>query len=186
MKKKNRYPVPACFNSAADYLEFLVMEGAMEVKRYGTLLPFCVIQGIRREMAFIRENDLADFFLYLYNIAGYLQSEDILIGPGRGDSSASLVCFCLGLTTVDPVRNELDPVGFLQLPVTVNVDIVIAAGSYAESIGLADMVREAIEGKAFVMSESLKVRGSQLTAADEEFFEDSNVYTQTLNFNFYL
>lgn len=69
---------------------------------------------------------------------------------------------------------------------TVNVDIVIAAGSYAESIGLADMVREAIEGKAFVMSESLKVRGSQLTAADEEFFEDSNVYTQTLNFNFYL
>ena len=123
MKKKNRYPVPACFNSAADYLEFLVMEGAMEVKRYGTLLPFCVIQGIRREMAFIRENDLADFFLYLYNIAGYLQSEDILIGPGRGDSSASLVCFCLGLTTVDPVRNELDPVGFLQLPVTVNVDI---------------------------------------------------------------
>jgi hypothetical protein len=36
------------------------------------------------------------------------------------------------------------------------------------------------------MSESLKVRGSQLTAADEEFFEDSNVYTQTLNFNFYI
>ena len=69
---------------------------------------------------------------------------------------------------------------------TVNVDIVIAAGSYAESIGLADMVREAIEGKAFVMSDMLKVYGSQLTAADEEFFEDSNVYTQTLNFNFYL
>lgn len=69
---------------------------------------------------------------------------------------------------------------------TVNVDIVIAAGSYAESIGLADMVREAIEGKAFIMSDTLKVRGSQLTAADEEFFEDSNVYTQTLNFNFYL
>lgn len=69
---------------------------------------------------------------------------------------------------------------------TVNVDIVIAAGSYAESIGLADMVREAIEGKAFVLGDTLKVYGSQLTAADEEFFEDSNVYTQTLNFNFFL
>ena len=69
---------------------------------------------------------------------------------------------------------------------TVNVDIVIAAGSYAESIAIADMVREAIEGKAFVLGDTLKVYGSQLSGADEEFFEDSNVYTQSLNFNFYL
>ena len=69
---------------------------------------------------------------------------------------------------------------------TVNVDIVIAAGSYAESIAIADMVREAIDGKAFVLGDTLKVYGSQLSGADEEFFEDSNVYTQSLNFNFYL
>ena len=69
---------------------------------------------------------------------------------------------------------------------TVNVDIVVAAQSYAESISIADMVREAIEGKAFVLGDTLKVYGSQLAGADEEFFEDSNVYTQSLNFNFYL
>ena len=69
---------------------------------------------------------------------------------------------------------------------TVNVDIVVAAQSYAESIAIADMVREAIEGKAFVLGDTLKVYGSQLSGADEEFFEDSNVYTQSLNFNFYL
>lgn len=69
---------------------------------------------------------------------------------------------------------------------TVNIDIVIAAQSYADSISIADMVREAIEGKSFVFGDSLKVYGSQLAGADEEFFEDSNVYTQSLNFNFYL
>lgn len=69
---------------------------------------------------------------------------------------------------------------------TVGVDIVVAATSYAQSIGIADMVREAIEGKAFVYGEQLHVKGSRLVAADEEFFEDSNVYVQQLNFNFYL
>lgn len=69
---------------------------------------------------------------------------------------------------------------------TVNVDIVVAAQSYAQSVGIADMVREAVEGKAFVLDNTLKVYNVHLAGADEEFFEDSNVYTQTLNFNFYL
>lgn len=69
---------------------------------------------------------------------------------------------------------------------TVNVDIVVAAQSYAESIGIADMVREAIEGKSFMLGDTLRVYGAHLSGADEEFFEDSNVYTQSLNFNFYL
>ena len=69
---------------------------------------------------------------------------------------------------------------------TVNVDIVVAAQSYAQSVGIADMVREAVEGKAFVLDNTLKVYNVHLAGADEEFFEDSNVYTQSLNFNFYL
>ena len=68
----------------------------------------------------------------------------------------------------------------------VSADIVIAATSYATSVELADNVRAAIEGKTFVYSDALFVKGSTLVSADEDFFEDSNVYTQTLTFNFYL
>ena len=72
---------------------------------------------------------------------------------------------------------------------TVNVDIVVAANSYAQSISIADMVRDAIDGKGFIYTGTggtLTVRDCQLTSADEEIFEDSNVYTQTLNFNLFI
>ena len=56
----------------------------------------------------------------------------------------------------------------------VAVDIVIAATSYSDSVDIAEAVRESLETSAY----------AQLYAADEEFFEDGNVYTQTLTFNF--
>ena len=72
---------------------------------------------------------------------------------------------------------------------TVSVDIVVAATSYATAADIADKVRTAIDNKGVEYTDNtntLKVRGTRMVTADEDFFEDSNVYTQTLNFNFYL
>lgn len=65
----------------------------------------------------------------------------------------------------------------------VNMDIVVAASTYIDSVEVADLVRDAIDGKAFTYH-SMTVKGVQMVAADEDFIED--VYTQTLNFNLYL
>nr|QOX89611.1 hypothetical protein H7685_03160 ['Parthenium hysterophorus' phyllody phytoplasma] len=43
----------------------------------------------------------------VFDLIQYAKNQKILIGPGRGSSVGSLLCFCLGITEIDPVKYNL-------------------------------------------------------------------------------
>ncbi len=61
---------------------------------------------LRHELATIRRLGLAGYFLIVADIAAFARHRGIL-AQGRGSAANSVVCFCLGITAVDPVGMEL-------------------------------------------------------------------------------
>ncbi|NVB78688.1 MAG: error-prone DNA polymerase [Kofleriaceae bacterium] len=101
-----RYPserLPDGTTSAA-HLRKLAYEGA--ARRYDGDIPGNVRQQLDAELAIIEELDYPGYFLTMYEIVSYCRRRDIMC-QGRGSAANSAVCFCLGITAVDPVRMGL-------------------------------------------------------------------------------
>ncbi|KAB8121840.1 MAG: DNA polymerase III subunit alpha [Candidatus Phytoplasma cynodontis] len=62
---------------------------------------------LSKELKIIQEVSYAEYFLIVYDLVSYAKKKKILIGPGRGSSSSSLVCFFLGITEVNPLLYDL-------------------------------------------------------------------------------
>ncbi|MGN6770093.1 MAG: error-prone DNA polymerase [Rhizobiaceae bacterium] len=85
-------------------LEKLTWEGATE--RYPEGLPDKVRANLEHELALIEKLEYAPYFLTVNAIVRFARSKGILC-QGRGSAANSAVCFVLGVTSVDPDRNEL-------------------------------------------------------------------------------
>lgn len=85
-------------------LIFLTWKGAEEI--YGETIPEKVVSSINHEMSFIEEMNYAAYFLTVYDIVRFARSQNILC-QGRGSAANSTVCFCLGITSVDPTKFDL-------------------------------------------------------------------------------
>ncbi|MGA0448044.1 MAG: DNA polymerase III subunit alpha [Candidatus Phytoplasma pyri] len=59
------------------------------------------------ELKIISEMKYEDYFLIVADIVSYAKKNNILVGPGRGSSVSSLVCFCLDITEIDPLKYDL-------------------------------------------------------------------------------
>ena len=68
--------------------------------------PPAVLAQIDKELALIDELDYGGYFLTMWEIVRYCRREGILC-QGRGSAANSVVCYCLGITAVDPTRVEL-------------------------------------------------------------------------------
>jgi len=90
--------------SADDYLASLVATGARE--RYGDRLTERHRQQIRHELDVIRRVSLAGYFLIVWDIVREANRLGVL-AQGRGSAANSAVCYCLGITAVDPIGMEL-------------------------------------------------------------------------------
>jgi error-prone DNA polymerase len=75
-------------------------------RHYGAVVPDKVRHSIERELAFIAEHDYAPYFLTVHNIVRFAKAKRILC-QGRGSAANSAVCFCLGITAVDPDKIDL-------------------------------------------------------------------------------
>jgi error-prone DNA polymerase len=62
---------------------------------------------IERELALIEECDYPNYFLTVHDIVRWARGQGILC-QGRGSAANSLVCFCLGVTAVDPTKEDHD------------------------------------------------------------------------------
>jgi error-prone DNA polymerase len=87
-----------------DELTFLAWKGAEW--RYPEGIPDKVRNGLDQELALIAEKAYAPFFLTVHHIVSFARKENILC-QGRGSAANSVVCFCLGITEVDPTKHEL-------------------------------------------------------------------------------
>ena len=85
-------------------LETLTWAGAAE--RYPGGIPPKVRATIEHELALIGQLDYAPYFLTVEDIVRTARDMDILC-QGRGSAANSAVCFCLGITSVDPDRIDL-------------------------------------------------------------------------------
>lgn len=59
------------------------------------------------ELSVIKQMNFCDYFLIIADIVGWAKSQGIPTGPGRGSGAGSLICYALGITTIDPIRFEL-------------------------------------------------------------------------------
>jgi len=95
--------VPAGLD-ARQYLRDLTEAGARWRWPDG-MLPK-VRRQIEHELALISELNYEPYFLTVHDIVRFARSEGILC-QGRGSAANSAVCFCLGITEVDPARMEM-------------------------------------------------------------------------------
>jgi error-prone DNA polymerase len=68
--------------------------------------PDRVIKALEKEFAFIAKRDFASYFLTVHDLVRFARDRGILC-QGRGSAANSAVCYCLGVTSVDPARFEL-------------------------------------------------------------------------------
>ncbi|MBY4670966.1 error-prone DNA polymerase [Burkholderia multivorans] len=91
-------------HTPTSYLEQETKAGAIE--RYPQGVPEKVEQQIRYELDLIAKLSYEPFFLTVYDIVKYARSRNILC-QGRGSAANSAVCYCLGITEVDPEQSTL-------------------------------------------------------------------------------
>jgi DNA polymerase-3 subunit alpha len=64
-------------------------------------------QRLDEELFIIKDKKFAPYFLVVQNMISWAKKEGILVGPGRGSSAGSLVCYLLGITDIDPIEHGL-------------------------------------------------------------------------------
>lgn len=85
-------------------LVHLTWLGARQI--FGDNIPEKVRANIEHELKFIAEVNYAEYFLTVYDIVRYARENNILC-QGRGSAANSTVCYCLGITSVDPSKFDL-------------------------------------------------------------------------------
>ncbi|MEM9628559.1 MAG: error-prone DNA polymerase [Pseudomonadota bacterium] len=96
-------PVPKG-KTPQSHLEDLTWRGAGE--RYPAGVPTNVAKAVKNELKLIAQLDYAPYFLTVHDIVAYARSQKILC-QGRGSAANSAVCYCLGVTAVDPTEVDL-------------------------------------------------------------------------------
>ncbi len=91
-------------STSADHLRELTYQGAAQ--RYDGDIPANVRRQLDAELALIEELDYPGYFLTMYELVSYCRRKNIIC-QGRGSAANSAVCYCLGVTAVDPVRMGL-------------------------------------------------------------------------------
>ena len=103
---KYEYPTEAVpiGRTPSDYLREQTYLGA--ANRYPDGIPPAVAELLEKELKFICHSKYESYFLTVYDLVSYAQSKGILC-QGRGSAANSAVCYCLGVTAVNPVNFQL-------------------------------------------------------------------------------
>ena len=103
-----RYEYPAEIAPAGmtqiEHLKRLTWEGAKQ--RWPDGVPEKVLDTIRHEMTLIEELKYEAYFLTVWDLVRFAREKNILC-QGRGSAANSAVCYCLGVTNVDPSQSDL-------------------------------------------------------------------------------
>jgi error-prone DNA polymerase len=101
-----RYPSEYLPNgtTSAQWLRHVTFEGARE--RYPDGIPANVVSQLEKELEIIEALDYPGYFLTIWELVRFCREKGILC-QGRGSAANSAVCYCLGVTAIDPVRMDL-------------------------------------------------------------------------------
>jgi DNA polymerase-3 subunit alpha len=99
-----RYPTPDGEEPEA-MLRRVAAEGLRA--RYGDPPPAEAVERLEFELGVIEEMGFSSYFLIVWDFVTYAKENGIAVGPGRGSAAGSIVSYCLRITDLDPLENEL-------------------------------------------------------------------------------
>ena len=103
---KYEYPkeITSAGRTPLEELTFLTWQGAKQ--HFGNNIPNKITTAIQHELAFIEQMNYASYFLTVYDIVRFARQQKILC-QGRGSAANSTICYCLGITAVNPDKFDL-------------------------------------------------------------------------------
>lgn len=105
IRQHYRYPeefIPDALSPSA-YLRRETLAGAR--RRYSQGIPSTVMTQLENELELIQDLAYESYFITVYDIVRFARSKGILC-QGRGSAANSAVCYCLGITEVDPASGN--------------------------------------------------------------------------------
>ena len=91
-------------NKAAAHLQKLTYDGA--IRKYGFPLSSEVKERIDYELEVICEKYNPNMFLVLHDLVETMRNRGVMVGPGRSRMPSSIVAYCLGITSIDPLKQN--------------------------------------------------------------------------------
>ena len=108
--KEPKFDVPNGFKDSKTYILDLLKKG-MESKVKSNLIPEAEIpkyvERLKTELELIADKGYVDYFLITNDFTQWAYENDILMSPGRGSASGSLICWLLGITHLNPIKYDL-------------------------------------------------------------------------------
>ena len=104
LEGKFSVPYPKQFSQVEDRFEALLN---LASKGLNKLYPNGNSEAKRRlewELEQVIAGGFENYFLLLYDVMRYADSQNIWYGPGRGSAVGSILCYCLGINKIDPVK----------------------------------------------------------------------------------
>jgi DNA polymerase-3 subunit alpha len=96
--------LPVQYKNPDKELKSLALEG---LKERGLDLNKEYLDRLEEELSIIKDKNFGPYFLVVRNMISWAKKEDIMVGPGRGSSAGSLLCYSLGITDIDPIKHGL-------------------------------------------------------------------------------
>jgi DNA polymerase-3 subunit alpha len=96
--------LPVQYPKPGEELKKLSLEG---LKERGLEGKQEYLDRLDEEITIINDKNFAPYFLVVRNMLNWAKKEDIMVGPGRGSSAGSLLCYTLGITDIDPLKHGL-------------------------------------------------------------------------------
>jgi len=140
-----KYDVPKGFASAKDFLVHICDEGFSE--KYDKNPEYTdedrkqIYADMQYELGIIEKMGFVEYILIVWDYINWCRNHDCWVGPGRGSAAGSRVCYCTGITNVDPVKYSLLFERFLN-PERVSMPDIDVDFEYAERYRAIEYVTE--------------------------------------------
>lgn len=99
-----QFPVPYPYTSVKETWIEWIRQGWVDRKIKDMPNVGEYIARLKYERQIIEDKDFLDYFLMVSDVVKFAKNSEIPVGPARGSAAASLICFLLRITEVDPLR----------------------------------------------------------------------------------
>jgi len=104
------FPVPPEYPTPAAYLSKLAFDGLLAKG----LTSQEYLERLAYELSVIDSMGVSSYFLIVWDLMRFAKEQGIQTGPGRGSVGGSCLAWCLGITTIDPLKYDLPFERFLN------------------------------------------------------------------------
>ncbi len=130
-----KYEVPEGYANAYDFLNTLCEQGFAQKyaqnPEYNEEERAAIYDSMQYELDIVKRMGFVEYILIVWDYINWCRHHDCWVGPGRGSAAGSRVCYCTGITNIDPVKYNLLFERFLN-PERVSMPDIDVDFEYAE------------------------------------------------------